>query len=110
MVRHKMAREERAKQFTPFAALKGHMEALRQREKIIVEKQEFSDEYKEELDYRLRQVKVKDIVKVIYYCNGEYLQMTGMVSRINETARVLKIVGTKIRFDDLYDIQKEISQ
>ncbi len=108
MVRHKMAREERAKQFMPFAALKGHMEALRQKEKIVVEKQELSDEYKEELDHKLRSVRQKDIITVIYFCNGEYLKMTGMVARIDETARVLKIVGTKIAFDDLYDIQKEI--
>ena len=108
MVRHKMAREERAKQFAPFAALKGHTEALRLREKIVVEKQELSEEYKEALDFRLRQVKKNDIVKVIYYCKGEYLQKTGMVSRIDETARVLKIVETKIYFDDLYDIQKQI--
>lgn len=35
MVRPKMSREERAKQFMPFAALKGHMEALREKEQFI---------------------------------------------------------------------------
>ena len=47
MDRPKMSREERAKQFMPFAALKGHTEALRKKEKIRVEKQELSEEYKE---------------------------------------------------------------
>ncbi len=47
MVRHKMCREERAKQFMPFAALKGHMEALRAKEKIVVSRQELSEEYEE---------------------------------------------------------------
>lgn len=47
MVRHKMSREERAKQFMPFAALKGHMEALRAREQIVVPREELSEEYKE---------------------------------------------------------------
>lgn len=107
MVRHKMAREERAKQFMPFAALKGHMEALRQKEKIVVEKQELSEEYKEALDYKLRSIRQKDIVTVVYFCKDEYLKMTGMVARIDETARVLKVVNTKISFDDLYEIQKE---
>ena len=32
------------------------------------------------------------------------MKKTGMVSRIDETARVLKIVNTKILFDDIYDI------
>lgn len=105
MVRHKMSREERAKQFMPFAALKGHMEALKRREKIVVERRELSEEYKEELDRKLRQVRKNDIVTVVYFCKDEYLQMTGMVSKIDETARVLKVVNTKIAFEDLYEIE-----
>lgn len=38
--RPKMSRAERAKQFMPFAALKGYEEALRQREKEIVAREE----------------------------------------------------------------------
>lgn len=107
MVRTKMSREDRAKQFMPFAALKGYPDALRKKEKIVVEKQELSDEYKEELDFKLRQIQKNDMVKVIYYCKNEYLQVTGKVSRIDETAKVLKIVNTKINFDDLYEIKFE---
>lgn len=108
MVRHKMSREERAKQFMPFAALKGHMEALYRREKIVVERRELSEEYKEELDRKLRQVRKNDIVTVVYFCKDEYLQMTGMVSKIDETARVLKVVNTKISFEDLYEIKGHV--
>lgn len=104
MVRVKMSREDRAKQFMPFAALKGYPEALRKKEKIVVEKQELSEEYKEELDYQLRQIKKNDMVTVVYYCKDEYLKLTGLVSKIDETARVLKIVNTKIHFEDLYEI------
>lgn len=106
MVRHKMSREERAKQFMPFAALKGYPEALRKKEKIVVEKQELSEEYKEALDFELRQVQKNDIITVVYFCKDEYLKMTGMVSKIDETARILKIVNTKIPFDDLYKIDR----
>lgn len=107
MVRHKMSREERAKQFMPFAALKGYPEALRKKEKIVVEKQELSEEYKEALDFELRQVRKNDIITVVYFCKDEYLQMTGMVSSIDDTSRILKIVNTKIPFDDLYKIERE---
>lgn len=105
---YRMSREDRAKQFMPFAALKGYPEALRKKEKIIVPRMEFSEEYKEELDRKLRKVRKNDIVTVVYYCRGEYLKMTGMVARVDETARVLKIVNTKILFEDLCDIQEEI--
>lgn len=103
--RPKMSREDRAKQFMPFAALKGYPEALRKKEKIVVPRAEVSEEYAEVLDRKLRKVKKKDIITVIYFYNGEYLKKTGMVSRIDETARVLKIVNTKIGFDDIYDIE-----
>ena len=107
MERSKMSREERAKQFMPFAALKGYPDALRKKEKTVVPKTELSDEYKEELDRKLKLVKKNGIVTVVYYERGEYLQMTGMVSRLDETARVLKIVNVKISFDNIYDITVE---
>ena len=99
-----MNREERAKQFMPFAALKGYPAALRQKEKIIVPKMELSEEYAQELDWKLRKLKRNDIVTVVYFHENEYIEQTGMVSRIDETAGVLKIVNTKIKIDDIYDI------
>ena len=104
-VRPKMSRQERAKQFMPFAALKGYPEALKKREKIVVPKKELSEEYQEELDRKLRQVKKKDIITVVYFCQGEYVKQTGMVSRIDKTARVLKVVNTKIYFDEIMDLE-----
>lgn len=102
----KMSREERAKQFMPFAALKGYPEALRRKEKIVVPKVELSEEYQEELDHKLRMVHKNDMITAVYFHKNEYLRLTGMVSRIDETARVLKIVNTKISFEDLYDIEE----
>ena len=99
-----MSREERAKQFLPFAALKGYPEALRRREKIIVPKVEFSEEYQEKLDRKLRQIRNGDVVTAVYFREGEYLKVTGTVAGIDRTARVLRIVNTKILFDDLYDV------
>lgn len=100
----KMSREDRAKQFMPFAALKGYPDALRKKEKIVVPKMELSEEYKEELDLKISQVHNNDIITVVYFCKNEYLKLTGMVSRIDETARILKIVNTKISFEDIYDL------
>lgn len=45
--RTKMDREQRAKQFMPFAALKGYEKALRQKEERITSREELSEEYKE---------------------------------------------------------------
>ena len=102
-----MTRQERAKQFMPFAALKGYEEALRQKEKIVVEKIELSEEMKDELDRQFREVGQNDIVTVVYYAKEEYLQITGMVAKIDTDARVLKVVNTKIAFEDIYRIEKQ---
>lgn len=101
---NKMNREDRAKQFMPFAALKGYPDALRKKEKIVVPKAELSEEYQEELDRELRQVRKNDIITVVYFNKDEYLKLTGMVSRIDATARILKIVNTKISFEDIFNI------
>lgn len=97
----KMDRENRAKQFMPFDALKGFREALEEKERVVVQKRELSEEQKEELDFKLRQIRKMDMITVEYFHDGEYVQVTGVVSRIDETSRVLKIVNTKIEFEDI---------
>ena len=99
-----MSREERAKQFMPFAALKGYPEALQKKEKIVVPKVELSEDYQEELNRILLQVKVNDMITVTYFQKDEYLKVTGMVSKIDKSARFLQIVHTKIPLDDIYQI------
>lgn len=106
MVRPKMSRENRAKQFMPFAALKGYEAALREKEKIIVEKIELSEEMKEELDRKIRDIHRNDMVKVVYFHDEEYLEIMGMVSRLDVDARILKVVNTKINFTDIYQLEK----
>lgn len=55
-MRSKMSREDRAKQFMPFAALKGYEEALRAKEKIVVPKVELSEDIKEVPDRKLQSI------------------------------------------------------
>lgn len=99
--------ENRAKQFVPFAALKGYEEALRAKEKVVVEKIELSEEKKQELDYKLHQIHKNDIITVVYFCKDEYIKLEGMVSRLDTDARILKVVNTKIAFDDIYELEGE---
>lgn len=105
-IRAKMDRADRAKQFMPFDALKGFREALKEKEKICVPKIELTEYAKAELDASLQQIKKNDMITVVYYKDQEYLKITGMVSRFDISARILKIVNTKIPFDDLYQIEK----
>ncbi len=60
-IRAKMSPAERAKQFMPFAALKGYEEALREKEKTVASRIEFSGKMKEEPDEKMRQIKRNDM-------------------------------------------------
>ena len=95
---------DRAKQFMPFSALKGLDEALRAKEKIVVPKVELSPEMAEELDYKMHLLEKGKMVTVIYFSNGEYVKVTGLVARIDETSRVIQIVNTNGRFDAVLDL------
>ena len=106
-IRSKMSVENRAKQFMPFAALRGLPEALALKEKVIVEKMELTDDMAEELDYVMKELQTGMMVTVIYFCKDEYLKKTGVVSRLDKTVRVLQVVECKIRFDDLLMIRVE---
>lgn len=99
-----MSREDRAKQFMPFAALRGYEDALRAKERIVVDKKELSEERKEELDEIIQLIRKQNIVTVVYYEKDEYLKITGMVSRIDYDSRILQVVGTKISFDNIFSI------
>ena len=103
----KMPIADRAKQFMPFAALKGLPDALAAKEKIAVAKIELSPERYEELDRKMHLVERGKIMTVIYYKDDEYLKLTGMVARIDPNSRILQIVNTKIAFEDILDIYIE---
>ena len=106
--RPKMNREDRAKQFMPFAALKGYEEAIRARQHVVVPKTDLSEERLNELDEIFKDLLKGDMVTVVYYSALEenYLKVTGMVSKIDPDSRIIKIVNTTINFDDIYELAK----
>lgn len=104
-VRAKMSVENRAKQFMPFAALRGLPEALALKEKIVVEKVELTEDMAAELDWNIQSIEVGKIVTVTYFCKDEYIKKTGMVSKLDTDARILQVVEAKISFDDLLKIE-----
>lgn len=97
-------RADRAKQFIPFDALKGFREALLEKERILADRTVLSEDMADHIDRMLRQISVGMTVSVVYFHNGEYQKKTGLVSRLDETGRMLTITKTQIAFDDIYDL------
>ena len=101
----KMSTADRAKQFAPFSALKGLDEALRQKERVFVEKPEFSDEAAEELSQKLAKISVGMRVNVVYYSDGECVSVDGLVTGIDKAFKRLTVVKMEIPMDDILDIK-----
>jgi len=95
---------DRAKQFMPFAALKGYDELVRKQEKIVSPRREMSEYKAELLSNKLLKVQKGMVIKVLYYQTDGYVKLEGMVSLIDLTMRCLTVIKTKIPFDDIYDI------
>ena len=98
-------RAERAKIFMPFAALKGFEEALREKEKVVVKKRELSDEETEILNQKMTQIQKGQMIKIIYFDHGEYLEKQGLVSHIDKVLGNITIVNTNIKFDDIASLE-----
>ena len=122
VIKHpRMRVEDRAKIFTPFAALKGYEEAIAAKQKIVVPRMELSEEAKEYLDLQLGRIELlltrgqHPIITVVYFqkekesseAGGEYIQFTGMVAKLDRISRILQIVDKRLRLDDIYGIEGE---
>lgn len=97
---------DRAKQFMPFAALKGYEEALRQKERRVQERILLGEDAQEELNYRLCQLSPGELVSVIYYCRGEYKKAAGQIVRIDRMQHIISIDGNDIPIMNIYQINE----
>ena len=101
-----MARQDRAKQFAPFDALKGLQEALRMKEyqHERTQKGDLSEEKIEEISKTLLSLEKGNFVFVRYFEDGHYLETEGRC--IVDFSQQFIIVGSaKISFDDLVEIK-----
>lgn len=69
--RHPMAVERRAKQFAPFAALKGFEETIREKEFIYEKKRVLTEEKNNELDMKLKILKPGMEIQAEYFEEDE---------------------------------------
>ena len=101
-----MTRQERAKIFAPFDAMKGLQEALRDREErhLRVERHDISEEQEEHNSEVLAKLTRGMHVRLDYYSAFHDVSSEGIVTDINTVYRFLKLGTEKIFFCDIYDI------
>ena len=102
-----MNREDRAKQFLPFDAMKGLKEAMERQEELLsrVEKTELGEEDAERLSLALSQVERGDAVRLTVFLGGHYRTLTGTVTHFDPVRRLLTLEGRTLPFDDLTSLE-----
>lgn len=108
MDRPKMSRQDRAKQFAPFDALKGLQEALKIKEyehdKIV--KGDLSEDEVKEISSVLAELKKNDMVKVEFFQDGHNVLLVGK-ARIDVEKQKLYVGSFEISFDMIKNLKKQ---
>lgn len=114
-----MSNHDRAAQFSPFAALTGYDDAVKETARLTNVKINLDEYEKEALNVRLSIIQdmldEQPEVSVTYFlpdkkkAGGAYVTATGSVKKIDEYEHlVIMRDGTKIPIDDIADIGSEI--
>ena len=124
MPHHKSAKHpqmsmiNRAAQFSPFAALTGHGEAIKETARLTDERVELDESVKAVIDERLQyieeNIKSKPTATVTYFElddrkeGGEYVTVTGKVRKIDSAANcIIMTNGMIIPICEIFNIEGE---
>ncbi len=117
--RPRMAMENRAAQFSPFAALTGYDEATREEARLVDIKQELSEDMKDMLDAKLaiveQHIKEQPSVAVTYFlpdtkkAGGRYVTVSGKVKKLDGVKHAIILAdATRIPIDDIRLIEGDL--
>lgn len=109
---------DRAAQFSPFAALTGHGEAIKETERLTQPRVELDENEKKLLNEKLREIQMnlseKPRVKIVYYvqdekkAGGTYVTFEGNVRKIDAYQKKMIFEdGTAVDMKDIADITNE---
>lgn len=117
--RQRMPVINRAASFSPFAALTGYDEHIREAGRLTDERTDLDEDTKQKLNERLRialdMADVQPQIKITYFLpderksGGSYVEYTGVLMRVDEYEKKIILTDkTQIPIDDIYEIEGEI--
>ena len=109
-----MSMADRAAQFSPFAALTGHDEAIAEAARQTEQRPWLEDYRKEEISELLQQViRTASKIRIVYFIDdthksgGATVSQQGKISKIIEHERLIIMEdGTRIPIDDIIDAEE----
>lgn len=107
--RAKMPASQRAKQFMPFAAVKGLEEAILEQEQSLhrTERIEIGEEQAQKINRELNHLEKGKNVSVKVYCDGRYHTIQGVVEWINTAKGTMRVSGVLVPFDGIAKIENQ---
>lgn len=119
VTRPHMSLYDRAAQFSPFAALTGYDDAVKETARLTDTKAELDEYEKAAINERLNRIQdtfdVQPEVSITYFLpnkkksGGAYITVTGCVKKVDEFEHVVVMRnGTKVHIDDIAEIDGEI--
>lgn len=102
-----MTRQERAKQFMPFDAMKGLQEALRDREERHSRngRREIGEEQEAQINSTLCRIRIGQSVEIECYYSFHDVVLEGRVTRFRPDEKRLNIDDISLHFEDIYSIR-----
>ena len=118
-VHPQMRMEERAAQFSPFAALTGYGAVIKETARQTVPRLELSEnsqeEIKRQLDHLEEHIHEQPEVSITYFLadqkkeGGAYVTAAGTIKRLDDVEGILKLEdGTCIKIEDIIKIQSSV--
>ena len=101
----KMTNLQRAKQFMPFAALKGFEERLAAVAKYRERRKVLSDDQLQELDQQWLKLEEGNLVRIVYYYQDTHQSTEGIVQKIDEPRHVILVQNLKIRLSNIMSLE-----
>lgn len=117
--RPRMSMADRAAQFSPFAALSGYGDAVKETARLTGRRIELDESAKAALDEKLRLlaevIEDRPEAAITYFlpdrrkAGGEYVTVSGTVKRVDNVQRELVMTdGTRIPVEDILDVAGDL--
>ena len=114
----RMPISDRAAIFSPFAALTGHGNAIRETARLTDQRIELDEDTRAELDLKQQiladKIDERPEVSVVWFRpdekkdGGKYVTTTGQLKKVDDIERTLRLVdGTTIPLDDVLELRSD---
>lgn len=103
-MKHRMSRLQRAKQFMPFAALKGFETLLSAVARPKEHRVELSEDQVDELNKVLQTIHCGECVRIVYYNKQRYTELIGAVDMISAQMQIISVQGIDIPFRSIKEL------